>query len=135
MDAYAPHCKANHAARTDEDAGAQRTEDGGVASAFSDLLHDEGDADDWPKNLEQTADAYHTYNQVQALMQSRRLLADGRGVEWQGDSGRVLFAYTAFDYELPSGAGVEIVKGQQAQRLDADGTLATEPYTIYRISE
>jgi hypothetical protein len=63
------------------------------------------------------------------------LLADGRGVEWQGDSGRVLFAYTAFDYELPAGAGVEIVEGQQARRLATDGLLATEPYTIYRISE
>ncbi len=122
-----------HANRTEQELQAQIFR--ALANGSLLMFGDEGDADDWPKNLDQTADAYHTYNQVQALMQSRRLLADGRGVEWQGDSGRVLFAYTAFDYDLPSGAGVEIVKGQQAQRLDATGPLATEPYTIYRISE
>ena len=96
--------------------------------------HEDDIVDQWPSNLDAMTSYYHTFNQVKSLMETRRLLPDDRGVEWQAEAGRALFAYAAFDYELPDSARVERISGESATPEDARGTLRTEPYTIYRIT-
>ena len=90
--------------------------------------------DQWPSNLDKVAEYYQTFNQVQPLMQRRRLLPNGQGVEWSGKGGRALFAYKAFDYPLPAGTRVARVEGDAAVPVTATGTLRTEPYAAYRVT-
>ena len=92
--------------------------------------HEDDIVDQWPSNLDEMTSYYHTFNQVKSLMETRRLLPDDHGVEWQAAAGRALFAYAAFDYELPDSARVERISGESATPEDARGTLRTEPYTI-----
>jgi len=60
----------------------------------------------WPANPGQGGGILPAFNHVQPFMKHRHLLPNRQGVEWTGEEGRVLFAYTAFDYPPPFPNGV-----------------------------
>lgn len=64
----------------------------------------------------------------------RELLEGDRGVVWRRGADRLLFAYGAFEFAVGS-MKVCKVNGQGEQAVStADGTLRTEPLTVYRLT-
>ncbi len=75
------------------------------------------------------------YEKLRPLLQKRYLLPDDQGVRWESADGQALFAYRAFDHELPAGAKVTRVEaGRDEPVACPNGRLRTEPFTAYRLS-
>lgn len=82
--------------------------------------------------------ANHDYNAVVEHMGKRRLLHGDHGVEWTShnpaDRTTVLFAYDAFNYQLPD-AGMRVVDVTTGETVRADGqTLDTEARHTYLVT-
>ena len=75
-----------------------------------------------------------TYLAVEGEMAKRRLLPERQGVLWTRATTQVLFSFADFAFELPAGARVETIRGGIARPLACGGTLAAEPWTVYRVT-
>ncbi|HEY3417060.1 MAG TPA: hypothetical protein VGM23_09275 [Armatimonadota bacterium] len=75
------------------------------------------------------------YAALHPLMRQRYLLPNDQGVCWRAGNGQqALFAYQAFAYPLPAGAGAWQVHGKTETPVKCPGgVLTTQPWTAYRI--
>lgn len=75
------------------------------------------------------------YQELQPLMQKRRLLSDDRGVKWDSDQGMALFSYRPFDFSIPTGCKVVKVNGNQTEEVNCKNSiLKTDAWSAYKIS-
>jgi hypothetical protein len=75
------------------------------------------------------------YMQALPHMITRRLLADGAGVRWEGGEAQVIWAYRDLPLQLSPGAVVEHLDGPTATRVVHEGVAALKAYQVYLVRE
>ena len=75
----------------------------------------------------------HTYAQAVPHMQTRRLLPDGLGTQWDDGTTQVVWAYRDGTVGVDAGATVSRLDGADSIPVEHDGTLNVQAGGVYRI--
>ena len=74
------------------------------------------------------------YEQALPDMKTRRMLPDGRGIQWENGANRIVWAYSNFECPAPAGAKIERLTGAGVEASSGGGVLRAKGGCVYRLA-